>query len=87
MSDENGKGTENNADFLSGLVVKAPHAKAPQYVKARLSIKREELVASLQALEGDWINVEVKESRGGKWYAVIDHWKPEQAAPAAAGAR
>ena len=28
--------------FISGLLVKEPHERAPEYVKARLSIKRVE---------------------------------------------
>src|SRR3546814_14173441 len=68
----------NEIQFIDGLIVKAPNANAPEYVKAKLSIKREELIAWLQSQTGDWINVEVKESKGGKWYAAVDPWKPEQ---------
>lgn len=68
----------NETQFIDGLIVKAPHENAPEYVKAKLSIKREELIAWLQSQSGDWINVEVKESRNGKWYAAVDAWKPEQ---------
>lgn len=63
--------------FVDGLIVKAPHANAPDYVKAAISIKREELAAWLHSQDGDWINVQVKESKGGKWYAAVDTWKPE----------
>ena len=66
----------NDNDFLNGLIVKAPNPNAPDYVKAKLSIKREELIASLQAREGEWINLDIKESREGKWYAAVDNWKP-----------
>lgn len=64
-------------EFVNGLIVKAPHERAPEYVKAKLSIRREELIAWLQTKPDDWINVEVKESRNGKWYAAVDGWKPE----------
>ena len=66
----------NDTQFIDGLIVKAPHENAPEYVKAKLSIKREELIAWLQQQSGDWINAEVKVSQGGKWYAAIDTWKP-----------
>ncbi len=71
--------------LIDGLIVKAPHEKAPDFVKARLSINREELIAWLQAQEGEWVNADIKESKGGKWYTAVDEWKPEQrgAAPAA----
>ncbi len=66
------------AKFINGLIVKAPNEKAPDYVKAKLSIRREELIAWLQSERGDWINADVKVSTGGKWYAVVDDWKPNQ---------
>lgn len=62
--------------FIDGLIVKAPNAGAPEYVKARLSIRREELIAWLQGQTGDWINAEIKEAKSGKYYAAVDDWKP-----------
>ncbi len=75
--------------FIDGLIVKAPHERAPDFVKARLSIKREELIAWLQSQEGEWVNADIKESKAGKWYAAVDDWKPEQRgeAPAARAAK
>jgi hypothetical protein len=64
--------------FIGGLIVKPPHEKAPDFVKAKLSIKREEMIAWLQEQEGEWVNADVKVSQGGKWYAAVDEWKPEQ---------
>ena len=61
---------------MNGLIVKAPNDNAPEYVKAKLSIKREELIAWLQSQTGDWINADVKVSQSGKWYAAVDNWKP-----------
>lgn len=63
--------------FIDGLIVKEPHERAPDFVKAKLSIKREELIAWLQNQPGDWINADVKVSRGGKWYVAVDTWKPD----------
>lgn len=68
----------NDTEFVSGLIVKAPNEKAPEYVKARLSIKREELIAWLQTKTGEWVNADVKVSQGGKWYAAVDNWKPKE---------
>lgn len=62
--------------FINGLIVKAPIDKAPEYVKARLSIKREELIAWLQSERGEWVNADIKVSQGGKWYAAVNDWKP-----------
>lgn len=69
-------------EFAQGLIVKAPHPKAPDFVKASISIKRAELIAWLQAREGEWINLDVKESRNGKWYAAVNNYKRDDAAPA-----
>jgi hypothetical protein len=65
------------AKFIGGLIVKAPNDKAPEYIKARLSIKREELIAWLDSESGEWINADIKVSQGGKWYASVDDWKPD----------
>lgn len=62
--------------FIDGLNFKAPNDRAPEYVKAKGSIKRADLIATLQDMDGDWINFDVKVSQGGKWYAAVDNWKP-----------
>lgn len=58
------------------LIFKAPRAGAPEYVKGSISIKREELIAWLSGRSGDWVNLEVKESKAGKIYCAVDNWKP-----------
>lgn len=63
--------------FIDGLIVKAPRDGAPEYLICKLSIKREELIAWLQQQNGDWINADVKVSQGGKFYAQVDDWKPD----------
>lgn len=68
----------NEVEFIDGLIVKAPNERAPEYVKAKLSIKREQLIAWLEGREGEWINADVKVSQGGKWYVAVDTWRPEQ---------
>jgi len=61
----------SDIEFISGLVVKQPNTNAPSFVKAALSIKREELIAWLSARNDKWINADIKESRGGKWYVSV----------------
>lgn len=73
----------NETKFIPGLMAKAPHERAPEYVKAKLSIKRQELLAWLQDQPGDWINADVKVSQNGKWYVALDDWKPNQGERAA----
>jgi len=62
--------------FIDGLIFKAPHENAPEYVIAKISIKRQELIAWLQSQTGEWINADLKESQQGKLYAAVDDWKP-----------
>ena len=65
-------------EFVNGLIVKEPHQNAPDFVKCAISIKREELIEWLTNPEGDWVNIDVKESKGGKWYAAVSHFRPKQ---------
>lgn len=77
---------KEDIEFVDGLIVKAPHPKAPDFVKAQISIKVEDLGKWLRAKykeslanEG-WINLDVKESKGGKWYASVSNFKPKEKA-------
>ena len=65
-------------EFVSGLYVKPPHDKAPDFVKFSISIKRADLGNWLRGRDDEWINLQVKESQNGKWYAEVDNWKPKQ---------
>lgn len=67
-------------EFVDGLIVKAPHANAPDYVKAQISIKVEDLGKWLRGKykAGDeWVNIDVKEAKSGKWYASVSTFKPK----------
>ncbi len=63
-------------EFIEGLLAKAPNDKAPEYVKAKLSIKREDLIGWLKQRDDEWINADVKVGRSGNWYVAVDAWKP-----------
>lgn len=66
--------------FVDGLIVKAPHPKAPDYVKASISIKVADLGVWLREKHKageEWVNIDVKESKGGKWYAAVSTYKPK----------
>lgn len=67
--------TENKPEFIDGLIFKPPHENAPPFVKGKLSIKREELMAWLDMRNDEWINIDLKESKSGKWYASVNTWK------------
>lgn len=63
--------------FIDGLMAKKPHENAPDFMKASISIKRADLIAWLQGRDDEWINADVKESKGGKWYAALNDYKPQ----------
>jgi len=72
--------------FIEGLIFKAPHANAPDFVKGSLSIKVAEFAAFAQQHQREgWLNISLKESRNGKYYAELDTWKPTQGESAKAG--
>ena len=77
----------DDIEFPAGLMVKAKHANAPEYVICKISIRREELIEWLQGKDGDWINLDVKESKGGKLYAAVDTWKPDSQRGGSSGSR
>ena len=62
--------------FVNGLIIKAPSDKAPDFIKCRISIKRKDLGNWLREQNEDWINLDVKVSKDGKWYAEVNDWKP-----------
>ena len=64
--------------FVDGLIIKAPREGAPDFVKGSLSIKRAELIAWLTVREEEWINVDIKLSKAGKWYGQVNTWKKEE---------
>jgi hypothetical protein len=71
----------NDIEFVNGLIVKPPHEKAPSFVKAAISIKVADLGVWLREKHKageEWVNIDVKESKGGKWYAAVSTYKPKE---------
>ena len=68
----------DNIEFVQGLIFKAPHERAPEFVKAKGSIKVADLRAWLDTKkESEWVNFDQKVPTGGKWIATVDNWQPE----------
>lgn len=65
-----------DVQFVKGMIAKAPRSGAPDFVKLSLSIKRDEFLDWMADQDGDWINIDVKESKNGKWYCAVDSWRP-----------
>ena len=73
----------DDIQFVDGLIVKAPRSGAPDFVKASISIKVADLGVWLREKHKageEWVNVDVKTSKGGKWYAAVNTFKPEKKA-------
>lgn len=72
---------KEDIEFVDGLIVKAPNPKAPDFVKASISIKVVDLGkwlrAKYKAGNTEWINIDVKEAKSGKWYAAVSTFKPK----------
>lgn len=67
-------------EFVNGLLVKAPRENAPSFVKAQISIKVADLGMWLREKHKageEWVNIDVNESKGGKWYAKVSTYKPK----------
>jgi hypothetical protein len=73
--------------FVDGMMAKQPDDGAPDFVKLKLSLKLDEFGAWVAAQKKadpsiEWLNIEVKEGRSGKWYAERNMWKPSADQPA-----
>lgn len=62
--------------YLKGLFTKKPHQNAPDFIKAKISIKRLDLIEELQSRSEEYINLDMKEGKDGSYYTQIDTWKP-----------
>ena len=62
--------------FAQGLIAKRRET-APEFVTCSLSVKVDEFKEFLDAhADKGWVNLNVKKSQGGKYYAELDTWKP-----------
>jgi hypothetical protein len=63
--------------FADGFILKR-NDNAPEFVVGRLSVKVEEAVEFLNKNESNgWVNIELKQSKSGKYYCELDTWKPD----------
>ena len=62
--------------FADGFIFKR-NENAPEFVVGSMSIKVDEAMAFLAQNETKgWVNLDVKLSKGGKYYVELDTWKP-----------
>lgn len=68
----------SDIEFIEGLFVNKPHERAPDFIKCSISIKRSALISWLSQKTDDRINIDVKESKKGAWYASVNDFKPNK---------
>lgn len=65
--------------FINGLIFKRPSLKAPDWVKGTLSIKVNELIEFLKINnKNGWVNIDLKESKDGKYYAELNTYQRQE---------
>jgi hypothetical protein len=74
---------ENNTIFAEGIYLNTVSEKAPEFIKANVSLHVDKAIAWLEANraladEKGYIKLTGKESKGGKRYFQVDTWKPEE---------
>ena len=68
---------------MDGFFAEKPRDNKPEWIKAIVDVDLESAIAFLEKKKSDGeqkIQFEVRESKGGKFYAAIDHWTPESGA-------
>lgn len=75
---------QNNREmeFTQGFFAKQAGPNTPDFIKLKMAIKADEFIPWLQAKADEpdfdgWVNLEVRESRGGKPYVCVDTWRPD----------
>tara|TARA_R110000851_G_scaffold238681_6_gene391461 strand:- start:474 stop:767 length:294 start_codon:yes stop_codon:yes gene_type:complete len=65
--------------FIDGFFVKEP---TRDFIKCSISIKKADFTDwfrnELKTSDDDWINIDVKEGKSGKWYAEQNMWRPDK---------
>lgn len=63
--------------FAEGIIVKKPNSKAPHFVIAQVGINMGNFIvwADKHSKKG-WVNITIKESKNGRFYAQIDAFEP-----------
>jgi hypothetical protein len=67
----------SDKEFPKGLIVKPPRDGSPDFVKMGISIKVAEFQEFLSTKQTEWINLDVKTSKEGKFYCEVNNWKPD----------
>ena len=64
-------------EFIGGLYAKRTEK---DFIKCQISIKKDQFTnwykKQLENKEEQWINIDIKVNKDGKWYAEKNNWKP-----------
>lgn len=64
--------------FADGFIFKR-NENAPDFVVGNVSVKVDEAIAFLKANQKKgWVNLNIKQSQGGKYYTELDTWQPKE---------
>lgn len=64
-------------NFPNGIFFNLPHPNAPDFVKGAIGINRDQLMNWLKE-QPEKINLDLKVSREGKSYCVVNDWQAPQ---------
>ena len=65
--------------FIDGMIFKRPRENAPDFVKGSISIKCSEFYDYMKAnIKDGWLNIDLLESKAGKYYAKLNDYNPEK---------
>ena len=63
-------------EFVSGLYAYNPHEKAPDFIKASLSVRRTQFIEWLNSKSDEFVKIDILESKDKtKWYASLNTYK------------
>lgn len=72
--------------WVDGLRVYKPNETSPDWVKAKITLNKSELMSWLANQQDEKINLQVAEAKStGNYYAAVDTWKPKLPAMQAQG--
>ncbi len=65
--------------FVNGIIFKKPSPNAPQWIVGSIAIRVDELSQWMDQnrFGKEWINIDVKESKGGKVYCELSTYDPK----------
>ena len=64
--------------FVDGFIFKKPSDNVPDFVKGKVSINIESFAKFVKEhAKNGWLNIDLKESTKGNFYAQLDEWTPE----------